>query len=96
MQIKWLRTALINLDAEANYIERENPQAAQAVVQRIHRSVAMLATNPKLGHAGRVAGTRELPIPGTRYLVPYRINIDAQRVEILRVFHTSRKPPLSW
>jgi plasmid stabilization system protein ParE len=41
-----------------------------------------------------VVGTRELLVPKTRYLIPYRIRAD--QVEILRVFHTSRKPPKRW
>jgi len=32
MQIKWLRKALKNLDDEAEYIAKDDPQAAQLVV----------------------------------------------------------------
>ena len=96
MQIKWLRKALDNLEQEALYIARENPQAAREVVQRIHHCVSLLENNPSLGHVGRVLGTHELVIPDTRYIVPYRIRPKLQRIEILRVFHVSRKPPERW
>lgn len=96
MQVKWLRTALKNLDDEAAYIAQEDPQAAQMVVQRIVQTITLLRDNPSLGHPGRVPGTHELVIPNTRYIVPYRVRPRLQRIEILRVFHTSRKPPKRW
>ncbi len=43
MQIKWLRTALKNLDQEAKYIAKDDPQAARLVVQPIQQTVALLA-----------------------------------------------------
>lgn len=96
MQIKWLRKALQNLDKEAEYISKDNPQAARLVVHRIQQTVSLLADNPSLGHLGRLPGTHELVIPKTRYIVPYRVRPRLQRVEILRVFHTSRKQPERW
>ena len=96
MQIKWLRKALKNLDDEATYIAKEDLQAAQLVVQRIRHSVSLLSDNPALGHPGRVPGTHELVIPKTRYIVPYRVRPRLQRIQILRVFHASRKPPERW
>lgn len=96
VQIKWLRKALQNLEREASYIAREDPAAAQKVVQRIHAAVSLLSKNPALGHPGRIDGTRELVVPGTRYIVPYRVMPRLDRVEILRVFHSSRKLPESW
>lgn len=94
MRIKWLRTALRNLDEEATYIATDDAAAARLVVGRIFQSVAMLALQPGLGRPGRVPGTRELIVPKTRYIVPYRVRGDA--VEILRVFHTSRRLPQRW
>ncbi|MFC1751176.1 type II toxin-antitoxin system RelE/ParE family toxin [Pseudomonadota bacterium] len=96
MQIKWLRKALKNLDDEAEYIAQEDPQAAQLVVQRIVQAVSLLSDNPSLGHPGRVPGTHELVIPNTRYIVPYRVRPRLERIEILRVFHSSRKSPDRW
>ena len=91
MRVRWLRRALANLDAEAEYIAEDNPAAAGRVVLNILRVVALLKKNPALGRAGRVAGTRELVVPGTPYIVPYRVRGEA--VEILRVFHAARKWP---
>ena len=94
LEVAWLRKALLNLDEEATYIAQDNPQAAQQVVARIVYAVDLLKHQPGLGRPGRVPGTRELPVANTRYLIPYRVR--GQRIEILRVFHTSRKPPSQW
>ena len=96
MEIRWLRKALQNLDSEATYIAKDDPAAAQMVVQRIHDAVGLLSENLALGHPGRIDGTRELVVPDTRYIVPYRVTPRLSRVEILRVFHTSRKLPEGW
>jgi plasmid stabilization system protein ParE len=94
MRVKWLRSALRNLDEEATYIASDDVAAARIVVSHILNAVAMLAEQPGLGRPGRVPGTRELVVGKTRYLVPYRVRGDT--VEILRVFHTSRHPPQRW
>ncbi len=94
MQIIWLNAALNNLDEIANFIAQENPLAASQVVEAIETQVNLLATQPALGRSGRVLGTRELVISNTHYLVPYRIKNN--QVEVLRVFHTSRRPPNKW
>lgn len=94
MRIRWLRTALRNLDEEASYIASDDPVAAGKVVERVLNSVGLLADHPAMGRPGRLPGTRELVVPGTRYLVPYRVSGD--EIQILRVFHTSRRPPGRW
>jgi toxin ParE1/3/4 len=86
-----LQVALANLDAEAEYIAEDNPAAAGRVVQKIFRAVDLLKENPAMGRAGRVAGTRELVVAETPYIIPYRVRGDA--VEILRVFHAARRWP---
>jgi addiction module RelE/StbE family toxin len=94
MRVRWLRQALRNLDDEANYVAAENPAAARIVVRRVLEAVAQLADQPSLGRPGRVPGMRELAVLKTRYIVPYRVR--GQTIEILRVFHTSRRLPGHW
>jgi toxin ParE1/3/4 len=91
VRVRWLRRALRNLEEEADYIARDDPQAAAQVVERIVTGVDLLATQPALGRPGRVPSTRELIIIGTLYTVPYRVRDDT--VEILRVFHGARRWP---
>ena len=96
MQVKWLKRALQNLDDEAKYIAQDDPEAARQVAQRIVDAINLLPDNPALGHPGRIHGTRELVVPNTRYIVPYRVRPRLNRIEILRVFHTSRRLPQRW
>jgi toxin ParE1/3/4 len=96
MQIKWLSKALQNLNDEADYIAQDDPAAAQLVVRRIFDSINCLSGNPALGHVGRIHGTRELVVSNTRFIIPYRVRPRLNRIEILRVFHSSRRLPKSW
>ena len=89
-----MRKALRNLDDEATFIAADDPVAARLVVQRVLDAVAQLSEHPGLGRPGRVPGTRELIVLKTRYLVPYRMR--GNTLEILRVFHTSRRLPGRW
>jgi toxin ParE1/3/4 len=91
VRVNWLRTALQNLDQEAEYIARDSPVGAEKVVSAIIQSVSQLTRYPSLGRPGRVVGTRELVVRGTPYIIPYRVRGSA--VEILRVFHGARKWP---
>ena len=94
MRIRWLRTALRNLDDEASYIALDDALAARTVIERVLEAVGQLAEQPGMGRPGRVPGTRELIVLKTRYLVPYRVHGDT--ISILRVFHTSRRLPARW
>jgi toxin ParE1/3/4 len=94
LEIRWLKRALANLDAEAAFIARDHPAAAGRVVEAIARRWNCSLGIPPgaaLDRPGRVEGTRELVVPDTPYLVPYRVRGHA--VEILRVFHGARKWP---
>ncbi len=94
MRVRWLRKALRNLDDEANFIAADDEAAARLVVTRVLAAVAQLREQPAVGRPGRVPGTRELVVLNTHYIVPYRVLSD--EIQILRVFHTSRRPPKSW
>jgi toxin ParE1/3/4 len=91
MEVRWLRTALRNLDEAAAYVARDDPRAAAGMVARIRAAVAHLAIHPAMGRPGRVPGTRELVVAGTKYIVPYRIQ--RGRVEIIRVLHSAQQWP---
>ena len=94
VRVRWLRTANRNLDAAANYVAQDAPDAAQEMYAHIRERVAELAKRPEMGRPGRVFGTRELVIERYPYIVPYRIR--GREVQIIRVFHTSQRPPETW
>ena len=72
-------------------ITADNPAAAARVIQRIRTAVERLREFPALGRPGRVLGTRELVIPGTPFIVPYRVVDDA--VQIITVMHGAQRWP---
>lgn len=69
MRVRWLRVALANLLEAAKYLERENPTAATASLERIVKAVYRLEHYPGIGRAGRIEGTRELVVAGTPYVI---------------------------
>jgi len=44
-----------------------------------------------MGRPGRLFGTRELVVPDTPYIVPYRVR--GERLELMAVFHGRQKWP---
>ena len=66
-ELIWTEPALSDLDALADYIALDDPQAAAHVVQRIFAHVELLATHPALGP----------PIPELRPSSRYRQLVEA-------------------
>ena len=91
MRVRWLRRALNDLDAAEAWIARDNPGAASEIVLIIVKTVGLLKAQPGLGRPGRLPGTRELVVPETMFIVPYRVREDV--VEVLRVYHSARRWP---
>ncbi len=91
MEIIWLRRAVNDLAALRRHIGKDNPDAASRISVRLLEAVARLAQHPAMGRPGRVPGTRELVIPGTPYIVPYRVR--GGKLEILRVLHATQRWP---
>lgn len=91
MQIKWHARALADLDEVEIFIAQDNPFAAAKVVLKIIKTVSLLNEQPGIGRPGRVPGTRELVVQGIPYIIPYRVK--EYLIQVLRVYHTSRKWP---
>jgi toxin ParE1/3/4 len=91
--VRWTRRALRALDAIGNYIARDRPLAADRAVAKVFDAVSALGAQPWMGRVGRVPGTRELIIPGTPLIVPYRFNEQEGRVEVLTVLHAAQQWP---
>jgi len=91
MLIWWSTPATQQLAAAHEYIATDDEAAASGITNHIWDSVDILARHPFAGRKGRVAGTRELVIPGTAFLVAYRI--EKKEVRILAVLHAAREWP---
>lgn len=94
MRIVWSLQAREDLLSLFSFVAGENLQAAKRLRDAILSRVALLAEAPHIGRPGRVPGTKELVIDNTAYIIPYRCKKD--RLEIIRVYHSSRKWPESF
>lgn len=91
-RINWQSPALQDLAAVSLYIGSDNESAALGVATAIVELVnSQLPLFPRSGRVGRVAGTRELVVSKTPYIVVYEI-VDEQ-VNILSILHTSQSWP---
>jgi toxin ParE1/3/4 len=91
VKLEWHPLALADLLDLTTYIAANDVNTALRLHAEIQRQTEMLAMHPEMGRPGRVAGTRELVITRTPYLVAYRIA--AGFVTILRVLHGARRWP---
>ena len=91
MSVVWSPRAIRHLSALRAYIARDNPEAAAGVALTLLAAVERLAELPNLGRPGRLAGTRELVVSGTPYVISYRVG--PERLEIIAVFHGRQQWP---
>ena len=91
MIVRYTRQALADLDEARAYIALDRPAAAHAISRRIREAITGLAQYPERGRPGRVAGTRELVIPKTPFIVAYRVA--SGHVDVLANMHAARQWP---
>ena len=93
MTLTWSPKAIDDLVSLRANISLEDPAAAKRVALHILYCIEeLLSQNRELGHPGRVPGTRELVIPKTPFVVPYRVHNEV--LQILRVYHHARRWPV--
>jgi addiction module RelE/StbE family toxin len=76
------------------YISTDNPEAARAVASRLRKAFELITARPEIGRPAQFPDTREWSVPGLPYVIPYRVR--PNRIDILRVWHTSRERPPEW
>lgn len=91
MKLVWLPQADATRDDQLAYIAQDSIQAAREVAAQLERQTGQLVAFPELGRAGRKRGTRELVISHTSLVVVYRLRPKLDRIEIIRVLHTSQQ-----
>ena len=90
--IRYLPTAVRQLDEILAYIDARNGPAARRVAAAIRRSIERLGDFPYSSRPSEVPGVRELPIVRFPYIVFYAVDEEAGEVHVLRVRHTSQDP----
>jgi toxin ParE1/3/4 len=91
LKIEWTETAQSHLLLLDNYLFERSPAGADRIVDRILEIVGSLDRFPLTGRPGRVAGTREMVVPSTSYIVAYRIHNEA--VHVLAIMHGAQRWP---
>ena len=91
MRVRWTTPAKEQLVSAYEYIASENRTAAARTADKIWESTELLAQHPMAGRDGRVAGTRELVVRGTPFIVAY--GVERNEVWVLAVMHAARKWP---
>lgn len=90
LPLVWLEEALDDLESIVDFIEIQNPFAAERIGHAIHHTADQLPQHPYMHRTGRIAGTREALVT-PNYVIIYRVGADA--IEILAVKHTRQQYP---
>ena len=94
LPVVWTSPTRAQLTDLYDYILQDNPRAAAGQLELIIDGASSLAEFPEMGRPGRRSGTRELVVPGTPYIVVYRIKMAS--IEVLAVMHGARRWPRSF
>ena len=89
MRVVWTRTALRGVWRAYDYIADFNPHAAAHMAEALLAAGDSLVNFPHRGRPVRGTSMREL-VTVSPYIIRYRVT--DERVTILRVRHTARKP----
>jgi plasmid stabilization system protein ParE len=91
-KIVWSEPALADLDAIADYIALDNPEAASKLVRRVFQHVQQLEEHPDSGSIPQeLRGLRYRQIVEPPCRVFYRHDLTAARVYILHVMRSEQK-----
>ncbi len=85
MKIRWTIAALNHLHEAYDYIQLDKPSAAARVVDLIEAAADRVRLFPQIGRPSTRPKTRELAIPGTPFILVYRLRNDV--LEILALYH---------
>ena len=89
-EVIWAEPALNDLDAVADYIALDNPEAARRLVQKIFEHVGYLQSHPRLGSKPQeLKGWRYRQIVEPPCRIFYRK--DSDRILILHVMRSERQ-----
>jgi len=91
MRLVWTEPALRDLSAARAYIALDSPSAATQQIEYVLAAVETIPRFAESGRLGRRAGTRELVVNRTPFIVAYRVRGDV--VELLRVLHGRQRWP---
>jgi len=93
MKIRLTLRASQQLFSAYDYLKSTNSSAAASQMKRILSSIDLLERFPLAGRKGRIAGTREMVVPRTPFIVAY--TIVGKEIQVLAILHAPRRWPQS-
>jgi addiction module RelE/StbE family toxin len=90
MKVRYTRRALANIERIFRTVARDNPAAAQRVVDRIDDLIGHLADAPRMAEVTDIPGIRRLPTGRFPYLIFYEAA--AEEIIIHHIRHGARRP----
>ena len=93
MKVRWTETAATNWEQVFDYIAEENISAALRIAENILDLTEMLAVHSFAGKPGRVAGTREMVVPQSPFILAYGVDTIEEIVWVYAVRHGRRRWP---
>jgi addiction module RelE/StbE family toxin len=91
MKLRFTRRAAQDLADIADYIRKQNPQAALRVRAAILESLQNLVLFPQIGRQQKVEGIRKLVTRRYPYLVYYTADESAEEIIIITIQHPPRE-----
>jgi plasmid stabilization system protein ParE len=93
-QVVWSEPARSDLEERITFLAERSPRAAERLLAAINKQVNLLASQPLLGsvYGGDHRGTSR-QIICKKHRVFYRVDESREVVEILAVWHGSRREP---
>jgi addiction module RelE/StbE family toxin len=91
MKLRFTRRAAQDLTDIADYIRKQNPQAALRVRAAILESLQNLVLFPQVGQQQKVEGVRKLVTRRYPYLVYYTADESSEEIIIITIQHAARE-----
>jgi toxin ParE1/3/4 len=93
VKVRWTDPAADNWEQAFEYIAQDNLNAALAIAEKILDLTEMLEVHPHAGRPGRVAGTRELVVSDSPFILAYGVDTKEEVVWIYAIYHGRRRWP---
>lgn len=94
LPVIWTPRASAEYLNAVRYIAEERPAIAIEQGDLVLQAAGRLADYPRMGRPGRRRGTRELVVPGTPFVVVYRVQEqEACLIQVIRFLHGAQQWP---
>ena len=92
MKVRVTDDAAADLRQIKAFISEDDAIAAKRVIERIRKTLTLLAMLPRTGHDGIVPDTFEKVVPRVPYVIVFRVDMNdgTRELVLLRIYHTAQ------